>query len=220
MMLALLAAAGMLAPMEQARIHTITSLHKHVDFGAWLAAPAAGYALAQLSRISKRRSLSFVAAGLITGAAILPVGAVGWTQATSLFQGWPDSSHLITTLRSLTRSYPGNYLAEDYDIPAYYLERSVSWQRWSDTWYFSYTPSGARRSLTGVAAYREAIARHYFSLVLLDFGATPGTDKKITTDMQQVGGYQIVAIVRSSFGQYTIWAYRPQQQSGHQHGNR
>ena len=53
-----LAVAGLLVPLKQARIHTTTSLHKHVDFGAWLAAAAAGYALAQLSRIGQRRSLS------------------------------------------------------------------------------------------------------------------------------------------------------------------
>ena len=32
--------------------------------------------------------------------------------------------------------------------------------------------------------------------------------------MEQVGGYQVVAVVPSSFGEYTIWAYRPPQQSG------
>ena len=219
LVLAILATAGMLAPLEQARIHTITSLHKHVDFGAWLAAPAAGYALAQLSRFSKRRSLSFAAAGLIAAAAIVPVGTVGSAQAMSLFRGWPDSAAVIARLRTLTRSYPGNYLAEDYDIPAYYLQGSVPWPRWSDTWFFSYTPPGARRPLTGAAAYREAITRHYFSLVLLDFGATPGTDSQITTAMQQAGGYQIVAVVPSSFGHYTIWAHRPNQQSGHRNGH-
>lgn len=220
MILAVLAVAGMLAPLEQSRIHTLTSLHKHVDFGAWLAAPAAGYALARLSRITKRRSLSLVAGGLVAAAAMLPVGAVGSAQARSLFRSWPDSSSAIAQLRTLARAHPGNYLAEDYDIPAYYLESSVSWQQWSGTWYFSYTPPGARRPLTGAAAYRAAIARHYFSLVLLDFLATPGTDSQITTDVQQAGGYQIVAEVPSAFGHYTIWAYRPLQQSEPRHAHR
>ena len=213
MLLAVLAVAVMLAPLDQARIHTLTSLHKHVDFGAWLAAPAAGYALARLSRITKRRSLSFVAGGFVAAAVLLPVGAVGSAQARSLFRSWPDSSSAIAQLSTFVRAYPGNYLAEDYDIPAYYLESRVSWQRWSDTWYFSYTPPGARRPLTGAAAYQAAIARHYFSLVLLDFLATPGTDSQITTDMQRAGGYQIVAEVPSAFGNYAIWAYRPLRQS-------
>jgi hypothetical protein len=220
LMLALLAVAGMLAPLEQARIHTVMSLHKHVDFGAWLAAPAAGYALAQLSRINKRRTLSIAAAALIAAAAILPVGAVGSAQARSLFQGWPDSSLVIAKLRDLIRSHPGRYLAEDYDIPGYYLESTVPWRRWSDTWYFAYTPPGARRPLTGAAAYQAAITRHYFSLVLLDKMATPGTDRQIVDDMERAGDYQIVAVVHSSFGSYTIWAYRPDQQQGRVHGHR
>ena len=220
MLLALLATAGLLAPLEQSRIHTITSLHKHVDFGAWLAAPAAGYALAKLSQISKHRSLSLMAGGLIAAAAFVPVAEFGSAQAKVLFNGWPDSSAIIAKLRALTPSYPGNYLAEDYDIPAYYLENRVSEERWSNTWFFSYTIPGSNRSLTGAAAYRAAITRHYFSLIILDFGATPGTDRQITADIRQAGGYHIVAVVRSSFSQYTIWAHTPVQRSGRQNDHR
>jgi 4-amino-4-deoxy-L-arabinose transferase-like glycosyltransferase len=216
--LAILAAAGLLAPLEQARIHTITSLHKHVDFGAWLAAPAAGYALAQLSRIGKHKRLSFAVAGLMASA-IMPAGALGSVQATDLFRQWPDSSVLIAQLRSLTRSYPGDYLAEDYDIPAYYLAGIVSWSRWSNTWYLSYTRPGTRRALTGAAAYEAAITQRHFSLVILDFLATPRTDSQIVAAMQQVGGYQVVAVVPSSLGQYTIWAHDPAQRSERPHGH-
>jgi Dolichyl-phosphate-mannose-protein mannosyltransferase len=218
-LLTVMAVAGMLAPMEQARIHTITSLHKHVDFGAWLAAPAAGYALAQLSRIGRRGVVSMAAAGLVA-AAFVPVGAVGSAQAEKLFRAWPESAVTISQLRSLTRMYPGNFLAEDYDIPAYYLERTVPWRRWSDTWYFSYVPPGAHQALTGEAAFRAAIARHHFSLIILDFLATPGTDAEITADMQQAGGYQVAADLPFSFGHYTIWIYRPRQHPEGQHGHR
>ena len=52
-------------------------------------------------------------------------------------------------MRPLTRQYPGNYLAEDYNVPAYYLESSIPWQRWSQTWYFTYrardAPAAVRR---------------------------------------------------------------------------
>ena len=219
MLLAVLATAGLLAPMEQARIHTITSLHKHVDFGAWLAAPAAGYALAQLSRISKHRSLNALAAAFVAVVAVVPAGMVGLAQAKILYNGWPNSAAVMTRLTALTRDYPGQYLAEDYDIPAYYLESSVPWPRWSDTWFFSYRVPGTRRSLTGAAAYRQAIDRHYFSLVLLDFGATPRLDSQITADLQQAGGYQIVAVMPSSSGQYTIWAHRPDQLPGQPRGH-
>ncbi len=43
LLLAVLALSALLAPADQARIQTTTSLNKHVDFGAWFAAIAAGY---------------------------------------------------------------------------------------------------------------------------------------------------------------------------------
>ena len=116
--------------------------------------------------------------------------------------------------------YPGNFLAEDYDIPAYYLERTVPWRRWSDTWYFSYVPRAPHQALTGAAAFRAAIARHYFSLIILDYLATPGTDAEITADIQQAGGYQIAADLPYSLGHYRIWIYRPRRHPEGQHGHR
>ena len=99
--------------------------------------------------------------------------------------------------------------AEGYNVPAYYLERITSWQRWSGTWYFSYRPPGAARPLRGLAAYRAAIDSHYFSLIMLNFRDTALTDSYITADINRAGGYRVIAKVPSSAGQYTIWAYKP-----------
>ena len=100
--LTVLAVAGMLAPLEQARIHTITSLHKHVDFGAWLAAPAAGYALAQLSRIGRRRSLNLAVAGLMI-AAIVPVGTLGSAAGEGFV---PGMARFLSGHRPAPRPHP------------------------------------------------------------------------------------------------------------------
>ena len=48
-------ARRLLVPTEQARIHTYTSLSKHVDFGAWFAAIAAGYAADRAIRLVRGR---------------------------------------------------------------------------------------------------------------------------------------------------------------------
>jgi hypothetical protein len=48
------------------------------------------------------------------------------------------------------------------------------------------------------------MARHYFSLVILDFGDTAAVDSMITADMRQAGGYRVVART----GRFTIWASR------------
>ena len=210
---AVLAAAGLLAPLNQARILTTTSLSKHVDFGAWFAAAAAGYAVARLSAIGRWKVVHGATAIVALAAIVLPAGFLGSAQAGDFFQVWPNSSRVTSILRSVTRSHPGSYLAEDYDVAAYYLENSVPWQRWFDTWYFRYTGPGTARQLTGLPAYRAAISDHYFSLIILDFGDTAGVDNSITQDMRSSGGYHVIAEApywdKFGVGRFTIWAYQP-----------
>ncbi len=211
--LALLATAGLLAPLNQARIDTTTSLSKHVDFGAWFAAAAAGYAVARLSRIGRWKILHAVTAVIAAAAVVVPIGLIGRPQAGNFFQVWPNTTKVAVVLRSLTRAHPGNYLSEDYDVPAYYLEDSVPWDRWSNTWYFAYTKPGTSVHLIGPAAYRAAIKNHYFSLIILDFGDTAAVDKIITRDIRTFANYHVIAEApywdKFGTGQFTVWAYQP-----------
>lgn len=192
---AVLAGAALLVPAEQARLHTAVSLQKHVVFGAWFAAIAAGYAMARFSRVDPGRGWAAVLAIPIAASTLF--GSMG--QAASLYKVWPDSAGVISVLRSAIGSHPGNYLAEDYDVEAYYLRDDVPWQRWSSTYYFGYPGE-----LPGTPSYAAAIASHYFSLVILDFGDTAATDAQIVADMHRAGGYYVVA----RDGRFTIWASR------------
>jgi hypothetical protein len=121
-------------------------------------------------------------------------------QAASLYRVWPNAASAIGVLRPAVRAHPGNYLAEDYDVEAYYLRAEVPWRRWSSTYYFRY-PGYA----PGAPSYRAALADHYFSLVVLNFGDTVTTDRQITADMRRAGGYYVLARA----GQFTIWARQP-----------
>ena len=188
-----LAAGGLLAPGWQAVLHTTVSLQKHVVFGAWFAAIAGGYAMARLSRVDPGRGWAVVMALPIAASTLF--GSMG--QAAGLYHVWPDAAGAIRALRAAVPSHPGHYLAEDYDVEAYYLRGTVAWPRWSDTYYFRYP--GAR---AGAASYQAAISHHYFSLVILDFGDTTATDRAITADMRRAGGYHI----RARAGRFTIWA--------------
>jgi hypothetical protein len=190
-----LAAAALLVPAEQARLHTTVSLQKHVVFGAWFAAVAAGYAMARLSRVDPGRGWAAVMALPIAASTLF--GSMG--QAASLFKVWPNSAKVINDLRSAIGSHPGDYLAEDYDVEAYYLRGDVPWQRWSSTYYFNYPGS-----FPGAPSYEAAISGHHFSLIILDFGDTAAADIQITADMRRAGGYYILARA----GQFTIWASR------------
>jgi hypothetical protein len=122
-------------------------------------------------------------------------GSMG--QATSLYEVWPNSAAAVDALRTAVNAHQGNYLAEDYDVEAYYLRTEVPWRRWSNTYYFSY-----RGAPAGATSYDAAIASHYFSLVILDFADTTAADHEITADMRRAGQYYVMA----RLGQYVIWA--------------
>jgi 4-amino-4-deoxy-L-arabinose transferase-like glycosyltransferase len=199
---AVLAVAAVLVPAAQAHLHTTVSLQKQVVFGAWFAAIAAGYALARLSRVDPGVGWAPVMALPIAASTLF--GSIG--QADALFRVWPDSAGVISVLDSAVRAHPGNFLAEDFDVEAYYLRAEVPWQRWSSTYYFSYPGAGV-----GPAAYRAAISQHYFSLVILQFGDTAATDRQIVADMDRAGGYHVLA----KTGPFTIWAAEaPQSTAG------
>jgi 4-amino-4-deoxy-L-arabinose transferase-like glycosyltransferase len=198
---AFLTMAALLVPVMQARLHTTVSLQKHVVFGAWFAAIAAGYAMARLSRVDPGRGWAAVMALPIVASTLF--GSMG--QAASLYHVWPNSAHAVSVLRSAVRAHPGNYLAEDYDVEAYYLRTVVAWQQWSDTYYFGY-----QGALAGAASYRAAIRTHYFALVILDFGDTAATDRQITADIRHAGGYYVLARA----GRFTIWASREPKPQG------
>ena len=77
----LLASAILLVPVEQARIHTVVSLDKHVDFGAWFAAIAAGYAAARMLRFLRSPQARIIACSTGAGLLLVPA-AIGAGQAT------------------------------------------------------------------------------------------------------------------------------------------
>jgi 4-amino-4-deoxy-L-arabinose transferase-like glycosyltransferase len=190
---AVLLAAALLAPAEQARLHTEVSLQKHVVFGAWFAAMAAGYALARLSRVDRGYGWAVVMALPIAAATLF--GSMG--QAHFLHRDWPDSTALIRVLRPAVQAHPGSYLAEDDDVEAYYLRGQVRWQDWSGTYYFRYGDEPA-----GAASYAAAIAQRHFALIILDYGDTAAADRQITADLRRTGGYRVLARA----GRFTVWA--------------
>ena len=192
---AVLAAAAALAPAGHAILHTTVSLQKHVVFGAWFAAIAAGYAMARLSRVDPGHGWAAVMALPIAASTLF--GSMG--QAAALFSVWPEAAGVVGALRSAAPTRPGNYLAEDYDVEAYYLRAEVPWPRWSSTYSFRYPGLPP-----GPASYATAISRHYFALVILDFGDTEATDIQIAADIRRAGGYYVLARA----GQFTIWASR------------
>ena len=62
-----------------------------------------------------------VVAAALLAAAIRATRGAWRAHRPRIFQGWPNSARPSPSSVPLPAHIPGNYLAEDYDVPAYYL---------------------------------------------------------------------------------------------------
>ncbi len=222
LLLAVLAAAAVLGPLEQARLHSAASLDKHVGLGAWFAAIAAGYAVDKLiaaAPAGRTRALT-CAAGVVALAFPAALGAAqSWAFATS----WPNSASFTAILHPLADQGRGRLLVEDPSIAEYYLPAGSQWQRWSSTRNISLSSrasTGHPAQAAGVvgagneAAFARYIAEGYFSVVALNFADTTALDHSIRADLGRNRNYHIVQVVPYGIevpplgqGTYVIWRY-------------
>lgn len=206
----LLAGAALLVPLEQARIHTVTSLSKHVDFGAWFAAIAAGYAI---NWVVKRIRFSQVrvAATISCGTLILYSSQLGMMQAREFF-GWPNAYEMIVALHTEMRGISGNVLIDSHSVAEYYLKPSgAEWKYWSSTSSLvlpsGHTISSPVGSYGNVSTYERFIQKGYFRLIELDtFDELGGS---LTSFLKNDTSYVIVAAVYSGPNRFIIWKYEP-----------
>ena len=152
-----LAAAVLLAPLHQAEIHTLTSLYKHIVFGCWFGAAAAGVALAKSSSVNEAKGWR------IGVAAVMFVGILGVSQASNMFAFWPDSARLTAAVRQALPTASGLLLAPNADahVINYYLY-SLARPNWV------HEPDGATPQETGAMIKEGA-----FSIVIADLPCRP-----------------------------------------------
>ncbi|HZC63405.1 MAG TPA: glycosyltransferase family 39 protein [Streptosporangiaceae bacterium] len=221
-LLAVLAAAAILGPAEQAWLHTAALLNEHVGVGAWFAAIAAGYAVDRfIAAAPAGRQQAFTSATCVI-ALVFPVylGAVqSWSFATS----WPNAKAFIAVFRPLADHGHGRMLVEDPSIAKYYLPAGREWRRWSSTRTIT-LPSGASTgnavATAGIVAagnaatFAKYIAKGYFSYVALNFADTSALDHGLATLLHRNPHYHTIQVVPYGievppFGQgtYVIWKY-------------
>lgn len=222
--LAVLAAAAVLGPVEQARLHTIASLNKHVGLGAWFAAIAAGYAVDRFIAAAPAGRSQAVTCGACVVALAFPV-TLGASQSWVFSTDWPNASSFIAILRPLADHGSGRLLVEDPSIARYYLPAGSQWQRWSSTRNIT-LPSGASTggpsSAAGVTGagnagvFDEFITRGYFSLVALNFADTTALDHHLATDLHRDPHYHTFQVIPygpgpagPTPGTYVIWRHKP-----------
>ena len=211
-----LTVAVWMAPAEQARIHTFTSLFKHVGFGEWFAAIVAGLALASLQKaVPKVKSNGAVRAALAAVAACAIIGAL---LAGTQFASWPNSSEAIKMLRPLLSAKGSILVADNPNVIEYYLPSQGIGSTTAPAHGQALWPAifnGAdhpQKELTirGPNAVGHAIKKGYFDVIALsNFRAWSSADSFIESEIAKYGGYKLVAAipytasgVRAS---YQIW---------------
>jgi hypothetical protein len=189
----LLLATGLLPVAIQAYSHELTSLQKHVAFGIFFLSPLAGLAASAVIQAGSRlrtAGTNFVAAALVT----VVLAGVGVRTAEALFSQWSDSSGIVDVLRTQARSGRGHYLAEESEVPRYYLSDVVSDWQWTGTFFFQY-PTRSGQLLTGIDAYRAAIREGYFDIVALRYGPTADLDRQLYQVLRDTRLYTQIARV-------------------------
>lgn len=197
-----LTGTALVAPISHIHLHTLTSLHKHVGFGLWFAAPMAGAALAHLIHAHTFRSLATALA------ACAAIAWLGTGQAAARFHDWPHTDQLVAVLRTQIRPVTGHYLVEENEVPRYYLRDLTQPYQWVGTFYFEYTDKKGNK-LAGIPAYQAAIADRYFDVIALRYGPTASLDRQIDRQLDTQHGYELVATLaaNSSFGDgnWHVW---------------
>jgi hypothetical protein len=220
-LLAVLAAAGVLGPLEQARLHTAGSLNEHVGVGAWFAAVAAAYAVDRIISAAAAGRAQAAVLGAWTAALVFPA-VLGASQSQALSASWPNAASLIAILRPIAGHGTGHLLVENPAIARYYLPAGTQWRRWSGTRSItqpSGAVTGASPAITGAgnpATYARYIARGYFSVIALNFTDTPALDHAIAAQLHHDPRYHITEVVPYGteikpygLGTYVIWQYQP-----------
>jgi hypothetical protein len=224
LVLAMLAVAGLLGPLEQARLHTLASLNKHVGLGAWFAAIAAGYAIDRFIAAAPAGRAQTVTTGALIVALVFPA-SLGANQSRQFSTDWPNATSFIAIFGPLADHGNGHLLVETASIARYYLPSGSQWQRWSSTRNIV-MPSGASTggpaSSAGVTGpgnrgvFAAFITHGYFSYIALNYTDTTALDYQITKDLRASGHYRPIAVVPYGTevppigqGTYVIWRYEP-----------
>jgi len=171
------AAACWLGPLNQARIHTLTSLHKHSDFGAWFAAISAGYAVAAARKLQRERSWRIaVAVGLI-----VPLALIAFNVSGDVYR-WAPAEPILAHLGPLLRDRTAHYLLdpESASLAYYYLHAEIypgEINQIQCTWW----DPVAGHELYGRAGCEASIKAGYYQVVETDDAAngpdgTPGEE--------------------------------------------
>ena len=183
---AVLTVAVLLAPLHQAQIHTLISLHKHVIFGAWFGAIVAGYLLDTAGKVNPDRGwrVGAVAAGIA-----LFIG-IPQAQASALF-AWPNVTKMNAELARVIPKVGCPCLVAQQNPLRYYLPELSAAEKITGPYSFYYWDNAQHKLLNGLPAYDRAIKHHYFSVVEIDPAENAALYTSVIRSLHTTPGYRL-----------------------------
>jgi glycosyltransferase involved in cell wall biosynthesis len=164
----------LLVPLQQGRLQTGVSLDKHLAFGVWCAAVAAGYGVSYLlsARMGHRALLACAAFALAVPA------ITGWTAAWWGFQGWYNTAAVTAVFNRFASETPGKFAIEGQSIAPlrYSTAEGHNWVTWSERWGGVGLPSilgtqTAAQKTAAIKQYQAVLHSQGYGLVLAVFSS-------------------------------------------------
>ncbi|WP_221353001.1 ArnT family glycosyltransferase [Streptomyces beigongshangae] len=197
-----LTGTALLAPAYQIHLQTEISLFKHVGFGLLFAGPMAGLGMSRLVGPHFRHPQLGIMLYVLT----LVFGMVQSQQAYS----FPDSREMTAILRTMV-DREGSYLAEEHEVPAYYLRDKTDYGQWQSTFGMDYQDRKGRQH-SGPDAYRAAVEDAKFDVIVLRGTVTPEVDQAVADALRGNPHYRLAAVSRFTTskgdGAFRIWVKR------------
>lgn len=196
-----LTGTALLATAYQIHLQTEVSLYKHVGFGLLFAAPMAGLGMSRLIGPHFRNPQLGIMLFVLTL-------VLGMVQAQNAFS-FPDSRGPMAYLRTVV-DRKGVYLAEESEVPGYYLRDVTGWNQWKNTASLDYTAKNGKRYSGGEpAGFRAAVRDGYFDVIMLRGGVTPEVDAAVREELRGNAHYRLTAqfptTTSSGTSSYRIW---------------
>lgn len=129
-LIALLGCAAFVVPAAQLHDQTGWSLDKHLAYGMWFAAMAAGYAGNRLIGWLPRTNWRFTAA--CCAIALAYPAASSWQSAWQVYHSWANANSFIEAFKPVVAQSQGSvYAATETNVAEYYIPQ-MSWTRWTN----------------------------------------------------------------------------------------
>ena len=167
-LLALLAFAAFLVPAAQLHAQTAWSLDKHLAYGIWFAAMAAGYGISRLFRWlpGARTRLAM----LCCAAALVYPAVSSWQLAWQTYHAWPDATSFIASIRPVVAGTRGLiYVAGAENVAQYYTPQGTDWRRWTGAIKLDLSPAPPA---TWTAAYAGLLDSRDVGVIALFYPTT------------------------------------------------